>query len=213
VPDVVGQSLAGARRRLRQARLTVGTVLRHSGGTTLDVVESQDPVSGTVVHVGSAVALVQKSVIVVPDLRGTGLEEARVLLRQRLLATGKVQSRWVLGPWQEAIRSQSPSPGAVVAVNSLVDVEMDDPLPTRAVVFLAGVGGAAELVRRMRARSKRPPPGVEPHWQPRWEAAEPDVAWGGPPGLPAIEILLVPDGGTQSMQSDRPDVGGTSPWH
>jgi serine/threonine-protein kinase len=128
VPEVVGLSLEEAKERITEAGLTVGVETPVYEPTVLEgYVVSQSPQSGTYLEEGLAVDLmvsrgdVGSPVVVVPDLRGQLLEDAKIRVRRLGLTIGNVwgQSDPSLTPWE--VMAQNPAPGMQVPQDTPVD--------------------------------------------------------------------------------------------
>ena len=128
VPAVVGLSLDEAREIITEAGLTVGVETPVYEPTVLEgYVVSQSPQAGTYLEEGLAVDLmVSRSdagspVVVVPDLRGQPLEDAKNRVRRLGLTIGNVwsDSDPSLSPWE--VMAQEPGPGAQVPQHTPVN--------------------------------------------------------------------------------------------
>ncbi|NLY30001.1 MAG: Stk1 family PASTA domain-containing Ser/Thr kinase [Firmicutes bacterium] len=128
VPAVVGLSLEEAKERITEAGLIVGVETPVYEPTVLEgYVVSQSPQSGTYLEEGLAVDLMVSRgdlgspVVVVPDLRGQLLEDAKIRVRRLGLTIGNVwgQSDPSLSPWE--VIAQSPAPGVQVPQDTPID--------------------------------------------------------------------------------------------
>ncbi|NMB45844.1 MAG: Stk1 family PASTA domain-containing Ser/Thr kinase [Firmicutes bacterium] len=128
VPDVVGLHIEEARKRITEARLTVGVETPVVEPTVLeDYVVSQSPQPETFLAEGLAVDLMvsrkdaDRPLVVVPDLVGQPLEEAKARVRRLGLVIGNVWSDvdQSLAPWE--VISQNPRPGEQVPQDSPID--------------------------------------------------------------------------------------------
>ncbi len=153
VPDVRGESLAEAMRRL--ARFTAEHVEVQSGELKGAVVE-QDPAPGVRVAVGARVRLnvSDGSLVIVPDLQGVRLGAARITLRDAGLP---VSVRTWPDHADAVIKSQTPAPRTVVQRGAAVQLEVRPPTSW----YLAGCdsvpadGGAWHLVGAAPACARR----------------------------------------------------------
>ncbi|NMB13335.1 MAG: PASTA domain-containing protein [Firmicutes bacterium] len=128
VPNVVGLHLEEAKERITQAGLTVGVetpVLEPS--VLQEYIVNQSPQPGTFLEEGLAVDLMVsrqetgRPLVVVPDVRGEPLEEAKARVRRLGLTIGNVwsETNQSLAPWTVIL--QDPAPGEKVAQNSSID--------------------------------------------------------------------------------------------
>lgn len=128
VPDVIGLHMDEARKHITQAGLTVGVETPVFEPTVLyDYVVSQSPQPESFLEEGLAVDLMisgedtGRPLVVVPDLQGQPLEEAKARVRRLGLTIGNVWSDTdqSLAPW--AVMLQNPGPGERVPQASPVD--------------------------------------------------------------------------------------------
>ena len=106
VPDLSGATMATARTRLRDARLTVGAVDSTESEGSSGTVVAQQPAAGTTVAPGAAVAvsLAASRLVAVPDVAGQPLERATATLRRAGLRVGDVDSATSRGAPSSVIR-------------------------------------------------------------------------------------------------------------
>ncbi len=128
VPDVVGLHLDEAKDLIRQAGLTVGMETPVFEPTVLrEYIVSQSPQPGTFLEAGLAVDLMVsredtgRPLVVVPNLQGEPLEDAKARVRRLGLVIGNVWSDIDRSLPSWAVISQNPSPGARVPQDSAVD--------------------------------------------------------------------------------------------
>ncbi|NLJ24894.1 MAG: Stk1 family PASTA domain-containing Ser/Thr kinase [Firmicutes bacterium] len=128
VPDVVGLHIDEAKKQIIEAGLTVGVETPVLEATVLqDYVVSQSPQPGTFLEEGLAVDLmvsregIGRPLVVVPDLKGQPLEEAKARVRRLGLMIGHVwgDSNPALAPWEVIL--QNPPPGERVPQDSPID--------------------------------------------------------------------------------------------
>ncbi|HHV94577.1 MAG TPA: Stk1 family PASTA domain-containing Ser/Thr kinase [Firmicutes bacterium] len=128
VPSVVGLSLEEAKKMIVDSGLTVGVETAVYEPTVLEgYVVSQSPQGGTYLEEGLAVDLMVSRtdaglpMVVVPDLRGQLLEDAKIRVRRLGLTIGNVWGRSdpSLAPWE--VISQSPAPGTQVPQDTPID--------------------------------------------------------------------------------------------
>jgi serine/threonine protein kinase/beta-lactam-binding protein with PASTA domain len=128
VPSVVGLHLEEAKERITQAGLVVGVETPVLEPTVLqEYIVSQSPQPGTFLEEGLAVDLMVSRqeaglpLVVVPDVQGEPLEDAKARVRRLGLTIGNVWSDTdqSLAPW--AVILQNPGPGEKVPQNSPID--------------------------------------------------------------------------------------------
>jgi serine/threonine-protein kinase len=128
IPGVIGMSRELALNALEQAGFDAGEVTQRPSNDPLGAVIDSRPRPGTQAPIPSTVALVLSAgptTVVVPDVVGRSLADARLLLRQVGLAVGDVQ--WGLGAVADAsasVVSQSPPAGAQAASGSRVNLSV-----------------------------------------------------------------------------------------
>lgn len=133
VPGVIGLSRELALNALEQAGFDAGEVTERPSNEPLGAVIDSRPRPGTQAPIPSAVALVLSAgptTVIVPDVVGRSLADARLLLRQVGLAVGDVQ--WGLGAVADAsaaVVSQSPPAGAQAASGSRVNLSVATKTP------------------------------------------------------------------------------------
>src|SRR6185503_5453946 len=128
VPGVIGMSRELALNAIEQAGFDVGEVTERPSNEPRGAVIDSRPRPGTQAPIPTAIALVLSAgptTVVVPDVVGRSLADARLLLRQVGLSIGDVQ--WGLGAVADAsaaVVSQSPPAGAQAASGSRVNVSV-----------------------------------------------------------------------------------------
>lgn len=128
VPGVVGLVLADAKVQLQNAGLKVGQVEEiYDDKYEKDIVISQNPHFGTQVKKGSSVDLMVSKgkapeKVVMPDLTGLTLEEAREKLEQNKLLVGEVKREESNEYFADQVISQDIPPGVLVDEQSSVAV-------------------------------------------------------------------------------------------
>jgi serine/threonine-protein kinase len=123
VPRVVGLSREGAEAELEAAGFDIGGVVeRPNPAPRGQVIESQ-PAPGTQAPIPSSVSLVVSagaSVVIVPNVVGHSVAEARRMLEGAQLAVGDVSASDGGNPESGVVASQSPPAGAQVATGARV---------------------------------------------------------------------------------------------
>ncbi|HJQ20856.1 MAG TPA: PASTA domain-containing protein [Gemmatimonadaceae bacterium] len=128
VPGVIGMSRELALNALEQAGFDAGEVTERPSNEPLGAVIDSRPRPGTQAPVPGAVSLVLSSgptTVIVPDMVGRSLADARLMLRQVGLTVGDIQ--WGLGAVADAsaaVVSQSPPAGAQAAAGSRVNLSV-----------------------------------------------------------------------------------------
>jgi len=128
VPGVIGMSRELALNAIEQAGFDAGEVTERPSNEPRGAVIDSRPRPGTQAPIPTAIALVLSAgptTVVVPDVVGRSLADARLLLRQVGLSVGDVQ--WGLGAVADAsaaVVSQSPPAGAQAASGSRVNVSV-----------------------------------------------------------------------------------------
>jgi beta-lactam-binding protein with PASTA domain len=152
VPPLVGRTTKAAAQVLHDAGLELGSVLGRG-----EVIESQRPVAGTSVPIGTAVDVTviasPPPMVRVPDLIGGTRSQAATELSGLGL---------LLGPGSDGdakIETQQPRPGALVPVGTTVTVTVDEQaswilvVAGSAALLLALLGGGLAGYRAHRKRS------------------------------------------------------------
>ena len=155
VPDLKGLSAPEASARLDEAglKMTIGDSLYHET-VPADAVVDQDPSVGQLVKEGRRVVLtVSKGprYYEVPDVRRVSLREARLQLEGNQLKVGQILYRSSDALPEGAIVEQSPPPGAQLARDSAVDLQVSNGprAALKRVPNLIGLSiGAAEATLR-----------------------------------------------------------------
>jgi len=136
VPSVVGRTQADAQKALTTAGLTVGTVtMANSATVAAGKVISQNPVAGTNVAPGSAVALVVSLGTAVPNVVGLTQDSAQAALIAAGLTVGTVTTANSATVPSGTVISQTPAAGTKVTPSSAVALVISSGPP----VFLMGV--------------------------------------------------------------------------
>ena len=134
VPDVAGVAQATAEATLTMTGLTIGSVTSINSDTVAaGNVISQNPLGGASVLEGSAVDLVISlgaAPVAVPDVVGQNVATATTNLNNAGLATGTVTRTYSDTVPLDAVISQDPGSGVLVANGSTVDLVVSDgPVP------------------------------------------------------------------------------------
>ncbi|MDO5081443.1 Stk1 family PASTA domain-containing Ser/Thr kinase [Buchananella hordeovulneris] len=126
VPDVRGQDEETARRKLEEAKLTVGTVAEEASN---DVPEGQvvrtSPEAGTSVKSGEKINLFLSSgpgELELPDMRGWDSTRARQELERLGLKVGAISSADTGEFGRDELVSTAPEPGSTVKKGDTVDI-------------------------------------------------------------------------------------------
>lgn len=130
VPDLQGLFAPQASARLGEAglKMTIGDSLHH-GTIPADAVVEQDPSGGQLVKRGRRIVLtVSKGprYYEVPDVRRVSLREARLQLEGNQLKIGQILYRSSDALPEGAVVEQSPPPGAQLARDSAVDLQISN---------------------------------------------------------------------------------------
>ncbi len=134
VPNLQGLFSSEASARLEEAglKMTIGDSLHHETVPAAAVVD-QDPSGGQLVKQGRRIVLtVSKGprYYEVPDVRRVSLREARLQIEENQLAIGQILYRSSDTLPAGAVVGQSPLPGAQLARNSAVDLQISNGAPT-----------------------------------------------------------------------------------
>ncbi|NLK07389.1 MAG: Stk1 family PASTA domain-containing Ser/Thr kinase [Firmicutes bacterium] len=128
VPDVEGLHVDEAKELIKKAELSVGMETPvFEPSVLVDYVVSQSPKPGTFLEEGLAVDLMvsqdnmDRPLVILPDLRGESLEEAKARVRRLGLGIGNVwgEVHRLLPAWE--VTAQRPGPGTKVPQGSAVD--------------------------------------------------------------------------------------------
>ena len=132
VPDLSGNTQAGAEQLLKDGELVIGEVseVQASEAEKIDKVISQTPRAGAKVAPGSKVAITigkemgsQAVRVTVPDLSGKSQAEAAQTLKDSKLGVGEISKGPAPGPQMiDKVISQTPQAGAEVAPDSKVAI-------------------------------------------------------------------------------------------
>ena len=134
VPNLEGLFASEASDRLEEAglKVTIGDSLHHETVPAHAVVD-QDPSDGQLVKEGRRIVLtVSKGprYYEVPDVRRVSLREARLQLEENQLKIGQILYRSSDTLPEGAVVGQSPPPGAQLARDSAVDLQISNGAPT-----------------------------------------------------------------------------------
>ena len=155
VPDLKGlfASEASARLKGEGLKMTIGDSLHHETSPA-DAVVEQNPSAGQLVKEGRRIVLTMSKgprYYEVPDVRRVSLREARLQLEENQLKIGQILYRSSDAIPEGAVVGQSPPPGAQLARDSEVDLQVSNgPLAAlKRVPNLIGLSiGAAEATLR-----------------------------------------------------------------
>ena len=133
VPDLKGLSAPEASARLDEAglKMTIGDSLHHETIPAAAVVD-QNPSVGQLVKEGRRIVLtVSKGprYYEVPDVRRVSLREARLQLEENQLKIGQILYRSSATLPEGAVVGQSPPPGAQLARDSAIDLQISNGPP------------------------------------------------------------------------------------
>ena len=160
VPDLKGLLAPEASVRLEQTglKMTIGDSLYHETVPT-DAIVDQSPTVGQSVKKGRRVILtVSKGprYYEVPDVRRVSLREARLQLEENQLKIGQILYRSSDTLPEGAVVGQSPPPGAQLARDSAVDLQVSNgpPATLKRVPNLIGlsIGAAEDTLRKYELR-------------------------------------------------------------
>jgi serine/threonine-protein kinase len=133
VPSIVGMSRELALNALESAGFDVGEVSNRPSNDPLGAVIDSRPRPGTQAPLPSTVSLVLSAgptTVVVPDVVGRPLNDARLLLRQVGLVAGDVQfGGAAVADAAAVVTSQSPPGGAQAAMGSRVSLSVGSRTP------------------------------------------------------------------------------------
>ena len=121
VPGVIGRGVGAARTELEAAALSGGQVAQEMSTSPPGTVLSQSPAAGTLVPLGTPVAMVVARGVEVPSLASLDSLGATDSLRSVGLVAGSVTRRWA-GATPGTVVEQSPPAGDVVASATAVSV-------------------------------------------------------------------------------------------
>ena len=160
VPDLQGLFAPEASARLEEAglKMTIGDSLHHAT-VPADAVVDQDPSVGQLVKEGRRVVLTMSKgprYYEVPDVRRVSLREARLQLEENQLKIGQILYRSSGTLPAGAVVGQSPPPGAQLARDSEVDLQVSNgpPAALKRVPNLIGlsIGAAEDTLRKYELR-------------------------------------------------------------
>ncbi|HEU4453577.1 MAG TPA: PASTA domain-containing protein, partial [Longimicrobium sp.] len=165
VPDLSGATMASARSRLEEARLTVGAVDSTESERASGTVIAQQPAAGTTVAPGAAVAvsLAAARLVAVPDVAGQPLARASAALRNVGLRVGDVDTATARGEPSSVLRQSvaagervkpGTSIGLVVARGTVRVPDLAGRTPAEAATLLRQAGlarGAVDSLASERA--------------------------------------------------------------
>jgi beta-lactam-binding protein with PASTA domain len=128
VPELVGLSERQAMITLERDMFQLGRVVRlQRAGITEPAVEGQEPQPGTLLFRGAIVSLVvaepaARQLLMMPDLRGLQLFQARQIIDEAGLVVGRVSNERHGGGGANAILEQKPAAGRRVARGEEVEL-------------------------------------------------------------------------------------------
>ena len=126
IPDVVGKSLAEAKRTLRQYKFRVGSVIYvHSAEIPVDKILAQTPPANSEGNIGQTVHLLlsqgtYKRIMVMPDLVEQRFSNAARIIEQLGLVVGNIAYEEYESVPPETVLSHVPKPGALVEEKNMV---------------------------------------------------------------------------------------------
>ena len=127
VPAVIGLPRQEAEAALEAAGLDVGAVTEQPSTEPAGQVVASSPKQGASTPIPSSVRLVISAgmhVVIVPDLKGHTVQDAREMLARVGLALGDVSSPSMVNTDSATIASQQPAAGAEVAMGTRVSVQV-----------------------------------------------------------------------------------------
>lgn len=127
VPNVIGMQQPDAQAALEAAGLDVGPVSEQVSAEPAGQVVALSPKEGTSTPIPTSVRLIVSSgmhVVVVPDLVGHTVQEARDMLNRVGLALGDVSSASMVDTDSAKVASQQPVAGSQVGIGSRVSVQV-----------------------------------------------------------------------------------------
>lgn len=134
VPAIVGMTQSEAQAALEGAGYELGRVTEKPSSAPRGQIVASTPTPGSKVAIPSAVAVVVSagsSVVLVPNVVGRSVAEARQLLQRASLAVGDVAGAPGGNPSNGTVASQSPPAGAQVGAGSRVGLQVTVPAEGR----------------------------------------------------------------------------------
>jgi beta-lactam-binding protein with PASTA domain len=127
VPDFTGLHIDQARQMLSGKQLRVGNVREEiTGGAPVKTVRGQYPAPGTRVRLNSSVELIiEGESVLVPNVVGQHINQARNILQNQRLLVGNVREEITGGAPVKTVRRQHPAPGTRVRLNSSVELVIE----------------------------------------------------------------------------------------
>lgn len=127
VPSVVGMQQQDAQAALEAAGLDVGPVSEQVSAEPAGQVVASSPKEGTNTPIPTSVRLIVSSgmhVVIVPDLVGHTVQEAREILNHVGLSLGDVSSTLTVDTDSAKVTSQQPTAGSQVGMGARVSVQV-----------------------------------------------------------------------------------------
>lgn len=131
VPNVVGKKESTAKAELKKTGFTAGSSTLGARTKQVGTVLEQKPEGGTLAALGSEVAIVvgiAEPRLEVPDVVGQTLRDAKTILENTGLVTGKIDP--ANAPVQNKVVKQSPAAGAEAERGTAVDLVIEVPVET-----------------------------------------------------------------------------------
>ena len=126
IPDLTGRTVGQALQMLSDLDLYIKKVGEQYNESIPDgSIIFQEPMPGAVVKKGKVIKVIISSggqVIFVPQLVGTSLREAKILLRQAGLVLGEETGTYSEGIKKDFVIAQDPSPEEIVARGSMINL-------------------------------------------------------------------------------------------
>lgn len=127
VPVLKGKSLVDARFALERVGLKLGIIDEVASNYPRDMIFDQQYVDGTPLKKGQSVSVTLSTGsvtgdIIVPDLIGKSLTQARIILSDSLLAVGKINYQISSTLLPNTVLDQYPAPGNKLNANGNVDL-------------------------------------------------------------------------------------------
>lgn len=193
VPNVVGRDTAQASEIFREARLQVGEIVREYADFPVGIIAEQDPRAGDTISIGSSVNLLvslgQEMVVVpngvvVPNVVGRRIEEAKEILERARLRVGRLGER-ISDSDPGIVLRQSPKAGARVPAGTPVNLVLPAQKPMPVPWIIGGLITALTVGSYLFLRIRR--------WRKTGECIK-----------STMRLRSKEDIGTQRVESDRP---------